>query len=441
MKKKFCLFIILCFLPTHLFAQIDNKVLGIDEILDLVSRNNLQLQMAKHKYNIAEAQTGGAWSSIFPKFSLQSGYNKMDSYSTRAALNFAVPSYEMDYYSTKLSLNQVLFNNSAFTAISVSNYGLNMAKNDFLATKEDVYFNTLKLYLTIIQLEKQLEILNDSKVQMDKILNKVESLKSNGMATQIDVLRTKTSISSLKVGINTFSNTIKTMYLSLEMILNCKIGNNKLDPEIIDKLFEDKIIQSDIILAEVYKNRFDYQSLESTIKLLEANVFIQESAVWPSLIVVGSYGFIDTNGFKFANNNKDWSVGLNCIWNFFDSGSTGAKVAEAKENYEILKKQESQIKIAIENELTINQLNLDAAKDKIDSISEEVDLNIEVVNQINSKYLLGEVTNLELLDSQNQLLNAKNKLLSAKIEYALEVLKSLKTTGQIAKYFNKGGIL
>ena len=65
-------------------------------------------------------------------------------------------------------------------------------------------------------------------------------------------------------------------------------------------------------------------------------------------------------------------------------------------------------------------------------------VNEDAFKLMNSRYNLGEVTNLELIDAHNQLLTARKKLVQAKIEYATQIVKWLKATGQLLPYFEKG---
>ncbi|MEK6558035.1 MAG: TolC family protein, partial [Candidatus Margulisiibacteriota bacterium] len=78
------------------------------------------------------------------------------------------------------------------------------------------------------------------------------------------------------------------------------------------------------------------------------------------------------------------------------------------------------------------------SKEKIDAITEEVTVNEDAFKLMNSRYNLGDVTNLELLDAHNQLLNARKNLVEAKIDCANQILRYLRATGQLLSYFKKG---
>ncbi|MDD5455749.1 MAG: TolC family protein [Candidatus Margulisbacteria bacterium] len=451
--------LILILLSAGLWAEVvSSDIVSIPAVINLANQNNLQIQIARDKYNIARAQTNQAWSTVFPKFSIAAGYNKIDSYQNRLSNTafssfgaaFAnVPSINMsafgslsalnvnDIYSAKASVSQIIFNGNVMPAIIASDYGLKAAQAQLDFTKEEVYSNIFSLYLTIIQLEKNIEVLEDTKKQFDQILNKAVELQKNGLATQMDVLRSKSGLASIKVSLINLKNNLDTLYNNLELLLNTKLAVRKLDSSIINDLYQANNYPVDADLNKVINERSDYLQFENTLKLLQTNIDIQRGNYWPTVMLVGSYGYQNSTGFSFNDANRDWSYGINGNWNVFDFGTTQSKVDEAQANYEIISKQQEQMKKSIDNELTNNLHGIKAAKAKIESIEEEEKVNIEATNFTRSRYNLGDVTNLELIDAHNQLLNARSKLIEAKVEYALQVIKWLKSIGQLARYVEK----
>ena len=400
---------------------------NIYDILDDAERNNISIQIYKHKFNIANAQTKQAWSTVFPKFSFDAGANRMQS----AVVPLA------NYYSASIGLSQILFNGSVFPAITASDYGLQAAKADLAATKETVYYNVVNLYFSIIQFEEQLDVIKDSKDQLQRILNQTYELNKNGLATEIDVLRTKASLSGVNATVISMANAKETMKNNLEMLLNKELTGERFDSSIITKLYESGIIDNGIGIEDVLKKRQDYQQLKNITALMKTNIDIQSGGYLPSLVLVANYGYQGTNGFNFNDNNKDWLLGVNGNWNVFDFGTNQAKIDEAMENYKIMDRQVAQLKLAIEKELVGINLNIKSAKAKIEAVKLEEKSNNDVFNMVNSRYHLGEVTHLELMDAQNSLSRARGKFVEAKIEYAMNVLQWLKATGKILNYFEK----
>lgn len=439
-----------------LFAETSVSVM---DILKLADKNSIQIKIAQNKLEVAAAQTEQAWSMIWPQLSLSAGVNRMDSYSARlAASSYSlfgsvlanVPSINLapltamsgastvaDYYSAKVSLSQILWNGSAITAVGASNYGLNAASAQYNAAKEDTYLGVLTLAFSIIQMQKNLEVMNESKKQLQGLYNKVIELQKNGLATKIDVLRTKASLAGLNVSIIGLQNGLLGMFNNLEMLVNAPLPSRVLDGQIVENLYKTFPVPDKMPASAVLEKRYDYLQLVNTSKLMDAAVDIQRWAGLPSVMLLGSYGYQSTTGFNFNDTNRDWMVGVNASWSFLNFGSIDGKVNEADSNAQQMRHQIEQLQRAVANDLDSLQLSLKATYDKIDAIGDEVAANADAFELMNSRYTLGEVTNLELIDAQTQYLTAKKKLVEAKIEYAGLALRWMKSTSTLLSFIKK----
>lgn len=411
----------------------------VSDILNVALNNNLEIKIAKNKHKIAEARTNLAWSTIFPKIGLESSIIRQENYYSNQYNNGAAIN---SYYSVMGSFNQTLFSTEALTAIGSSKLRLDAANSLLEDTSAKIYYKVLTAYLSIIKLQKNLSILVDSKMQLKKILNQIKELRNNGLATEIDVLRTKSNLSRIDVSIVNIKNEIDIMYNNLELLINSPLKTRKLDFTIVEQLYSNDILpnttSADIVLAK----RKDYQYLLYTSKLLKANIDINKNKGLPILVAFGKAGFVSKESFDFKaaglRNSLDWNMVVKLSWNFWDFGETSAKTEEARQNYLIKINELELLRKNIQNELTNNYLHIKASKAKISSLKKEELTNRKAFNLMRSRYYLGEVTNLELIDAQNKLSKTKSELINAKVDYVIEIVSWLYNTGKLTDYFNKG---
>ena len=426
----------------------ENSVLTVPDLLNLADQNSIQLQVAQSKVNLANAQYVEAFTAILPKFSANGGYTKMDSYATRLQMQefalmlnnpaIANMSSEAEYWSAYGKVTQLLFNGNVLPAIQGGTYGLQAAQQGLASTREDVYFSIVKMYLATIQIDKQLEVQKESKDQLEKILARVIEMKNNGLATQIDVLRTQASVSGIKVAITNLLSAKDIMLSNLEMLVAGSFQGKSLDSQIVDRLYSDSVYNPSMSVDAVLPNRPDYSQLQATKLLMNSVIDLQAGSWLPTLVAYAQYGYEGTDGFRFDSSNRDWMYGINGSWSVFDFGTTGAKIDQAKANASMVDQQIEATRRGVVNDLKTIALNIKAARANIDALKEEEQLDVDTFNLINSRYHLGELTNLELIDAQNQLLNVRGRLVGAKIDYAQNVVLWLKATGQLSTYFKKG---
>lgn len=411
-----------------------SNILSFTQLLKITSQNNLSIQMAQQKVKVAEAQLAQAWSAVFPKITLEAGANRLDGPQTRlAGIGMA------DYYSAKAGVNQLVFNGSVGPAIVASDYLLKGANAELQTSKEEVFFNVIKIYLTLIQLKEQKQVLQDSLDSLNKLLNKVQQMQISGLVTKTDVLRTKSGISAMKVGMINLQNTIDILRSNLNMLVNSDVGSLVIDEADIDKLYNTVTYNPVLKCSDILENRGDYRQLDNTASLLKTAVDINSGAWFPTIVIVANSGYSGmNNGFNFSDNDREWMYGINGSWSFFDFGQTGAKIDEAKANYKRMEQQLEQFKLAIDTELYNISLNISANKEKVKSLQEEEQVDIETYNLVNARYTVGEVTHLELIDAQNTLADVRSRLVSARIDVVLELLKWLKATGKLNEFINKG---
>lgn len=434
LKKVFAVVITMVLFSQIIFAESQTSTLSFTQLLKIASQNNLSIQMAQQKVKVAEAQLSQAWSAVFPKFTIDAGANRIDSAQTRVLFGSSA-----DYYSAKAGLSQLLFNGSVGPAIVASDYLLKGAYAEMQTSKEDVFFNVIKIYLTLIQLQEQKQVLSDSLDSLNKLLNKVQQMQISGLVTKTDVLRTKSGISAMKVGMINLQNTIDILRSNLNMLVNSDVSGLVIDEGDIAKLYNTVTYDPALKCSNVLENRGDYRQLDNTASLLKTAVDINSGAWFPTFVFVANSGYSRANnGFNFTGADRDWMYGLNGSWSIFDFGQTGAKIDEAKANYKRIQQQLEQVKLAIDTELYNISLNISANKEKVKSLQEEELVDIETYNLVNARYTVGEVTHLELIDAQNTLADVRSRLVSARIDVVLELLKWLKATGKLNEFINKG---
>jgi outer membrane protein TolC len=407
--------------------------LDIQSLVKITEARSLAIGIAHDKYDIAQSRIGQAWSTVFPKVELTSSYSKAQNYLTPFIGSSAQKSLG-------LTGTQVLFNVSAMAAVFAGNDALKVAIYELEKVREGELFKVISTFLTVLKIEKNIEVLRESTDQLTSILERVEVLKANGMATRIDVLRTKSKISEVNVSIIQLRTQLFQLKNQLSYLVNKDISKAVIEDHDINDIYNKNIKVTPISLENILSERPDYLTLKYTHALLNSNVLIQQGASWPTLVATGTFGYSTTGQFELTEDNKEWSFALAGGLNIFNLGDISGKVNQAEAEVRVVAKQMQQYEQFVESEVNHLKYMIDATKAKVLSLEEEESLLKETFSLIETRYHVGEVTNLELIDAQNKLSSVRQSVSSAKIDYVVELIKWMKATGQLVPFLEKGDL-
>ena len=141
-----------------------------------------------------------------------------------------------------------------------------------------------------------------------------------------------------------------------------------------------------------------------------------ESGMNPSLSLQVQYQrTIDPQGFSAVPGETTGTLMLNIP--VFDSGSTRAKVKEARQDEVQAKLNFEQTRLLISQDVRNAVANLGSAKARLDSAIQQVKLSEEVFRLAKVRQDAGAGTYYEVIDAESQLTQARNGEVSARYDY------------------------
>jgi outer membrane protein len=417
--------------------------LSIDQCLEISLKQNNDIIQAREDKNIAQAKTNSAWSTVLPKISFSSGFNRAnnrmqtllfdsdDSVPTAFAdLGSIFDKEYQDIYSMSLNFDQLIFGMHALPTLAVSGYALDLAQYSYLSKKNTVIFKTKEAYFNILKSDELLISAEENKKVIEQLIFKTDEMVNIGLATNTDLLRLKLQLKNIEQGVLIAKNATKITRANLNLILGYSIFNKIIIEPIskeLNPIFKDLNI---LHLKEIaIKNRPELKVLLFQKALYSAQIAVIQSQVQPSVFFNGKLGMANTKANLDYNRDKDWSVAVIGRWKLFDGGEIGAQIAEAEATVRKVVEQLKTLNNYIELELSLiaDELNLSIAK--IETAQAEVSLAEENYKLIQEKYLSDAATNLELIDSQTSLIKAKANLIQAQYDFEIAKAKLEKALG------------
>lgn len=323
-----------------------------------------------------------------------------------------------------VTLNQLVFDGTYFLGLKAAKEYVNISTLTEEQTTIDVVENVTKAYFLALFSDRNLELIKQSRKNLQTVFDDTKKLYENGLAEKLDVDRLELSISNIDAQIKTIEASQILAYKSLKMQMGLSIETPiDLDPAEIDRA-ANQAVQTEGDLS----NRVEYRMLDQAIRLDDMNIKRYKVGYIPSL------------GLQFQHQQNSFASaaefdGLGDVWNpgtfyvlnltvpIFDGFYKKAKVQQAK----LQKQKDENLKKELDNALSMQRdqaiLNYETQTANFDTRKKNKDLAASIFNQTRTKYDAGMGSSFELTQSESDMTmadieysNALYQLIVSKIE-------------------------
>lgn len=334
-----------------------------------------------------------------------------------------------------LSVNQILFNGSYLVGLQAANTYKELSSRATDQTKEKLVTQVTKAFYSVLVNRERMELFNNNIARVDSLFVTTKALNENGFAESIDVDRIEVTLNNLKTEKSKFE---KLQELSLEL-LRFQMNYPLSEPiELVGELTSETI-QVDLnayLIDWDFKNRPDYQVLETNRKLQNLNIKNNYAAALPNLSAFANMGYSTqspTIGGLFQTNSgvsDNGQVGPD-RWYSFSSFGVSLKVplfSGLQRSYKIqqeklaLQKIENGFKSlerGIDIEVKQATINYQNSQEALEAQERNMALAQNIARVTKIKYEQGVGSNLEVIDAESALketqINYYNSLFDAAI--------------------------
>ncbi len=318
-----------------------------------------------------------------------------------------------------VSVDQIIFNGSYLVGLQASRAFKELSIKTSSQTNEQVVEQVTKAYYTVLVNRERMKLFDNNINRVDSLLRTTRAMFENGFAEGIDVDRIQVSLNNLTTEKSKFE---KLQQLSVELLKFQMNYPMKESIEVVGGLNEEVVnVNLDNYLMDWdYRNRPDYQVLETNRKLQELNIKNNYAASMPNLSANANLGYStqspDIGGiFKTNSSISDFgsvgpdkwysfsSFGLSLNIPLFSGLQRTYKVQQEKLQLQKIengfKSLEQAIDLEIKQAVTNYQNSLEALKSQQANMN--LALNVARVTKI--KYEQGVGSNLEVVDAESAL--------------------------------------
>jgi outer membrane protein TolC len=453
MKGKIRLLTIILLGGQLAFAQ-DSKTteLSLQQCVQIAVKKNINVMTALIDKEKGKARKDEAQASLYPKISMTA--NMTDNVALPTTLlpasfgalagtpGKAVAVQMGSNYSSSamLSLSQVLYNQTALTALKLAQKADQINELGIQKSKEEVGIQVAKMYMLALTTLEQQKLI-ESNIERGERLKKITQVTvDNGVGKQIDLDRinvnlenTYTQLSNTNAAQEQQMNTIK--YL-LDMPLDTQI-------QLTDTVGTELLNNKPVLLSD-FSSNVNIQLLESQKQIYSLNRKLINAGYLPSLSLSGQAAYqglqnkfstyfssgSDNKWFPYANFTVTLSVPV------FDGFEKRSKARQAemdtKKTDLTLNNTKEALNLDFRNALntyTNNKTNVSRQK-------QNLQLAEKVYKETSLKYKEGMATMSNLLQDETSLNNAQAGYLTALYNFKEAELKIMSLNGEIKNLIN-----
>ncbi len=456
-----------CFLAISLCAQTDTipgHKFSLQECIDYGSKNNVKVKNSILDLKIQEQTnrtiTAAAYPQIngstgatfypniavqsFPNFIAAATYGVLQQEGVKdgsgnaivspADFGFIEAAFGTKWNATAgVSLSQILFDGQVFVGLQARQTSLDWQKKAIDVTTETIKANIYKVYYQLVVSKTQIDQLDANIERAEKLLHDTRELYKNGFAERLDVDKVTVQLTNLKTERTSAENTINNGYLGLKVLIGMPAKETLI---LTDSITEDKLKEG-LLNGDTYQynDRNDYQYLQLGKKLNEYNIKRYRLTKLPSAGLSGSYTKLaQRNEFSFFGKGPWFSssyIGLNINVPIFNGFAKNASIKQAQLELEKTQNQIDNLKISIDNEVTVSTSNFRNAISIMDFQKKNMELAEQVYNQSKKKYEIGTGSNIEITNAQTDLRIAQSNYITALYNAIIAKVDYIKSIGKL----------
>ena len=415
------------------------QVLTLEECLQIGIENNLTLQtkrneIIKGKHSISENR-----SKLLPQINAVASFN--DNFNPPVSVTDG-SAYGNPYNVTKtlqynasagLQLQMPLYNQTIYTAMSVTKMMDEVNTLSYDKAREDLIMQITKMYYLGQSTAEQISIVKENITRLEELRDITTAFFDNGMAMEVDVKRVNINLENLQVQ---YDNAVAMLTQQINM-LKYVIDYPAETDITLTPVDTESIIP--VEMSSLYEGQPELELLKKQSTLAEKQKKMISQGYIPSLSLTGSFmysAFTDKakNWFHSGPSSKWYNssgIGLTLRVPIFDGLDKRSKIQKAKLDIE-------NTKLSYENALkSLRTRYLNATNDLMNSrrnFTKQKDnyLLAEDVYEVTSdRYREGVASMTEVLQDEMRMSEAQNNYVTAHYNYRLNNLTMLKLTGKL----------
>ena len=361
-----------------------------------------------------------------PSFLNSSGIDKFPPEFLNAIMPVAVNAF--DY---SITFKQPLYTaGKVGTALRIASIESEGAQLDVDRSQQDLGLQVVRAAYALTWAERSRTLVAETREQRRLHAEMARSRFANGVATEVDVLRSEVALANLTPELVRADNAIRQARAQLNYYLVRPLDfATRISAGFQEKPWDQWDLEA--LAQQALRSRPEVQRLRIAERSAESQLQLAKAESKMSADFSSSYGLVA----RFPKNLVDplyarWSLGVNFTLPVFDGFRRSGLVAQATANRRAARLErenvEQQVRLGLQQALD----EIKAASETVTAAQGTIAQAEKVLTMMQSNYKYGAATTLDIVDAQTALSEARNNLLRGMYDYSIARANLLWTAGR-----------
>jgi len=395
----------------------------LDTLIATALNENKDVLIAAARIESARANIGYTSADQWPTFSygIGAGSGNYVGVKQSSVTNnfFAYPelSWEIGFWGKYRRMNE-----AAQADLLASEYGMRTIQMSLISSVASAYFELLSN-------KAKLNISKNTLASRDSGLIIIEERYKYGIVAEIDLNQSQVQRAVSAVAVPQYTRAIAQTENALSILMGSNPKSFDIISTLMDMEFPPEIPNG--LPSQLLERRPDIKQAEFQLKSQNAQIGVAEAMRWPSLNLTGLLGVASNDLSTLTTGGLAWSAGGSLLGPIFQFGKNKKRAEMARyETMTLLYNYENTVMLAFKE---VEDALIGVETLQAELIAQEMRFkaatNAEMLS--NKRYLLGETSYLEVLDSQRQSFEAQ-------LDYTQTRMNLLSTYVQLYKALGGG---
>lgn len=325
-----------------------------------------------------------------------------------------------------LSVSQILFSSDYLVALQTSQVFLGLAKQNITMAEIQVKLAVAKAYYNVLVSRERAKLLQINIEKLKKLLDDSRAYQQEGFVENIDVMRLEVNYNNLV----TENKKVQNLLTLGEAALKFSMGYDILSPislkDSIQNIESPELAQPG---KSNFKNRIEYNLLESQLKMNELNLKRYQYSPLPTVAAYGQNGWNQYGSDKYFYRQTVFGVNMNIP--IFSGGQKKYYTQMAKLSIQKTKNNLKNAESGFDMEFNAAVVAYNNAIETLLSQKKNMMLADEVFKVSQVKYQNGVGSNLELVNAQQSLRESQANYIEALYNFYTAKIDLDKAQGNI----------